>query len=377
MLQGRRLASARLLRSQIEHQLSDAVKARVYSRVSRSVLARRRFVLFATLTVVLSLGVCVLVLLAADVYVHKRFETVAGVNIWGYRGPVVGRKRPNEIRLVALGGSTVINFGLPFEESFPHQLEMELNRSPERAGRSFSVVNLGFNNEGAYTFQYTLADYQYLHYDIAILYEGYNDLSAPNRRFLRHESAVFRWTGYYPLLPIVAGEKVMQLRSGDIHEAYRGRVVFRPSAVARTKAALLEASLSIVRSVENAAATQHLAPPIVEDNGCSPRWQDYCHGVAAGIDAALARHSAALVVTQPYLSDLHRWQQHDLAEMIARRYGSNPLVMYVNLGETVDKTDPALCWDGMHLLAPGNALIARGLMPAVLRMLESPRFTSR
>jgi len=340
-------------------------------------MTKRRFFAFALTAVVASLAACAVVLVVADLYAHRRFDHVAGVNIWGYRGPVAARKGPGQIRIVALGGSTVLNFGLPYEESFPHQLEIELNRSAS-ASRSYSVVNLGFSNEGAYPFQYTLADYDYLRYDVAILYEGYNDLSAPNRRFARHESAIFRWTGYYPLLPMVAGEKVMQLRSGDIHEAYRGRVVFRPTAVSRTKAALLEASLNIARSIESAAARPPAtAPPSVEDNGCSTRWQDYCHGVAAGIDAALARHSAVIVASQPYLSDLHRGQQRDLREMIARRYGSNPRVRYVDLGDAVDLTDPTLCWDGMHLLAEGNARIARGLKPAVVTLTTSPMFVRR
>ena len=31
------------------------------------------------------------VLLAADVYLHWRVQNVGAVNVWGYRGPVVGR----------------------------------------------------------------------------------------------------------------------------------------------------------------------------------------------------------------------------------------------------------------------------------------------
>lgn len=340
-------------------------------------LTRSRFLLFAVASAVLSIFVCGVALLATDLYFHRRFEDVAGVNIWGYRGPVAGRKRPGEIRVVALGGSTVMNFAQSFDDSFPHQLDGTLNAAG--AGRPFSVVNLGFNTEGAYTFRYTLADYAYLRYDVAVLYEGYNDLSAPNERMVRHESGVFRWTGYFPLLPMIAQEKAMALRSGDIHEAYRGRVVFRPSAVARTKAALLEASASIYKSLEASAAQWHPdpSPGPNADGDCSARWRFYCQSVAAGVDAALARHSAVLVVTQPYINDLHREQQRDLRDMLGRRYGSNPLVRYVNLGDAVDVTDPTLCWDGMHLLAEGNARIARALAPAVLQMVESPAFRSR
>lgn len=341
-----------------------------------SLVTHPRFLLFAIASVVLSLSACILALLGADVYVHHRFEYVAGVNIRGYRGAVAGRKRPHQVRIVTLGGSTVLNWGQPFEESFPAQLDIALNKSSAASARPFSVVNLGFSTEGAFTFRYTLADYDYLGPDIALLYEGYNDLSVPNLKMVRHESAVFRWTGYFPMLPMVAQEKAMQLRSGDIHEAYRGRVVFRPSAVARTKAALLEASVSIVKSLEASAATSHPDTPLVTDvrGDCSPPWRFYCQSIGAAVDSALARHSAAMVVTQPYLNDLHRDQQRELREMLRRRYGVNPLVMYVDLGNAVDLADPSLCWDGMHLLAEGNRRIARALTPAVQQMVQSPAF---
>lgn len=343
-------------------------------------MTRGRFALFATAAVLLSLGTCAAALLAADLYVHHRFERAAGVNIWGYRGPIVGRKRADEIRIAAVGGSTVLNYGLSFEASFPHQLESLLNASSAAASRRFSVVNLGYNNAGAYSFQYTLADYQSLHYDIAVLYEGYNDLSgAPNLRVNRRDSVVYRWTGYYPLLPIVVGEKAMQLRTGDIHEAYRGHVVFRPSAVARTKAALLEASVKIMQSLDTPSGSGPVPEATSADafDACTPRWGGYCRSVAEGIDTALSRHSAVLVVTQPYINASHRAQQDELRRMLVHRYASNPLVMYVNLGDAVDVTDPALCWDGMHLMDAGNARIAAGIAPAVLEMIRRPAFAQR
>ena len=39
-------------------------------------------------------------------------------------------------------------------------------------------MNLGYNNEGAYSFRATLEDYAWLDYDLALLYEGYNDMMA-------------------------------------------------------------------------------------------------------------------------------------------------------------------------------------------------------
>ena len=44
---------------------------------------------FALVTVALTLIACLVVLLAADIYLHRKYERTASVNVWGYRGPVV------------------------------------------------------------------------------------------------------------------------------------------------------------------------------------------------------------------------------------------------------------------------------------------------
>lgn len=335
---------------------------------------RARFVVFALASVAMSLVLCLAVLLAIDVYVHGKFDRT-GVNIWGYRGATVGRKRPGEFRVVVAGGSTVLGYGLPPDAAFPHQLELALNGRDASASR-FRVVNLGFSNEGAYSFRFTLADYAYLDYDLTILYEGYNDLGGPNLSTRRRDAALFRWFGYFPMLPLVATEKMRALRSGDLRAAYRGeKTTFRPNAVARTEATLLQASVALYDSIEAQAARwrPESAPAVPDDDGCSPYWAFYCHSVHAGIDAALARHSRVIVVTQPYLEHSHRAQQEELRGMLARRYASNPLVKYVNLGDAVSVRDPQMCWDGMHLTERGNEIIGRALAPSVLELARVTR----
>jgi len=331
---------------------------------------RRRFVAFALVSVVLSLGVSLAAVLAVDVYVHSKFDKT-GVNIWGYRGPTAGRKRPGEIRVVVAGGSTVLGYGLPPEAAFPHQLELALNGPGTPGGSRFRVVNLGFSNEGAHTFQYTLADYAYLKYDLTVLYEGYNDLGGANVSERRRDAALFRWFGYFPMLPIVATEKMRTLRTGDIRASYRGeKTTFRPNAGARTEAALLQASVALYDSIEAQAARwrPETSPVVPDDDGCSEYWRFYCHSVHLGIDAALARQSRVIVVTQPYLAQSHRAQQEELRAMLVRRYGSTALVKYLNLGDALSVRDPVMCWDGMHLTERGNELIGRALAPAVLEL---------
>ena len=347
------------------------MKALVSSRDLKQITTAK-FIAFAVATVTIVLVGAFLVLLGADLYVHRKFDKAAGLNIWGYRGPVLGRKQPNEIRVAVIGGSTALGFGLPWTDAFPHQLEVALNRSEAARTRHFVVANLGYNNNGAYSFRYTLEDYEYLSYDVVCFYEGYNDLNdMTNVRVSRRDSGIFRWTGYYPLLPTVAIEKAMQLRhGGDLRAAYWGRpVVFRPNFADRTKASALETSMAILNALEQRVDSGELRKielPVELSEGCGKRWAVYCHSVALAVAEARKMGKAVLVVTQPYIKDIHRDQQRALKGMLSARWGGDPWVRHVDLGDAVDLKDETLCWDGMHLTPAGNQKIAGGLVQPVL-----------
>src|SRR5258705_13029699 len=123
---------------------------------------RRAAVVLAALGLAAAVGL--LVLLAVDVYLHGRYERSAGFNVWGYRGPVAGRKQPNEYRIVVLGGSAAYGYGVSWEQAMPAVLERQLRA--RSTSPFFTVINLGYNNEGAYSFKPTLEDYRSLGYDL-------------------------------------------------------------------------------------------------------------------------------------------------------------------------------------------------------------------
>ena len=79
--------------------------------VKPAALSRRRKLAFVAVAFVLTAAVGVSALLAFDVYLHHRVQYAAGVNVWGYRGDVVGRKKPGETRIIVLGGSTAFGTG--------------------------------------------------------------------------------------------------------------------------------------------------------------------------------------------------------------------------------------------------------------------------
>ena len=317
-------------------------------------------------------------LLIIDIYLHGRYERSAGYNVWGYRGPRLGAKPPGELRIAMLGGSTAYGYGVSWDEAIPAQLERELTS----AGKPISVVNLGYNNEGAYSLRFTIEDYLWLDYDLAILYEGYNDvqLTPPdvNRQVFRRDSPVFRLTGYLPIFPIIFKEKAAALRSGGAPgAAYDAsqKTVFRPGFAARGAAGMLSTlsgvSEAIGQQANGVSSPEHRDAPARGASGCEFPWTLYCDSMAAAIEVARSHGIAVLVVGQPEMPAhtsarvRHDHQQQQLASMIARQFGSDSRVRYVSMRGVVETTDPSTSFDLMHLNADGNRLVAHRLAAAV------------
>ena len=349
----------------------------------RSQVSRRKRVLFALSAILLSAVVGGGVLLATDIYLHSKYQTSAGFNVWGYRGPAAGRKQPGEYRIVVLGGSAAYGYGVEWNQAIPALLEQRLAPLAP-AGRRYRVINLAYNNEGAYSFAYTLRDYAYLNYDMAFLYEGYNDLmgdpKAPNVSIFRHESPVFRLTGYLPIFPIVFKEKAASMLSGgDIGSLYRfqNKTVFRPGLATQAAAGVLRTTAEIGQSLERQLGRATPEPlhgiPENDSTGCKFPWGQYCQSIAAGVRAALAGNHPVIVASQPYeigefLHARHVEQQREAAAMLARTFGGDPRVRYVNLGDAIDLADPAMSFDRMHLTAAGNQRLTDRLVQPVAEM---------
>jgi lysophospholipase L1-like esterase len=333
--------------------------------------------LFAAAAVVLSLMAGVGLLWAADLYLHKKFEAVAGLNIHGYRGPLVGRKQPGEQRVVVLGGSTALGYGVPPAESFPALLEQRLNARPG-AGR-VRLINLAYNTEGAHAYLYNLRYYERLQYDVALLYTGFNDLAGGNRYVYRNTSPIFKLTGYMPILPLIFQEKAMALRhGGDIEGAYRGqKTVFKPNLAQRTAASALEGAVRVTQSLEQqlgrfaADRPEQVLPEFPECGG----WGVYCESVYRAVRHVRDRGRQALVISEPHLHDAQITegqvaQQEALRAMLRAHFGGDPRVHYLDFGRVVDLGDPAMAFDGLHLTAAGNQRVAEALAEPLARILQ-------
>lgn len=338
-------------------------------------MTRKKKLLFAAAAMLLASGIATSGLLAVDIYLHGKYQRSAGYNVWGYRGPRVGAKKVDEIRIAVLGGSTAFGYGVTWEESLPTVLEQNL----KNASQPVSVVNLGYNNEGAYSLRYTLEDYQWLDYDMAILYDGYNDLNfnAPdmNRQVYRRDSPVFRWTGYLPIFPIIFQEKAAAMLAGDVSAAYsKEKTVFRPGLAARGVAGVVDATVgagtALQEGVNAVAPPTHFGEAIKQGTDCETPWQIYCESVANAIAYGRANQTDVMFVGQPLSQyptqvERHPHMQDQVALMIARRFGNDPRVRFATMRDAVDLTDDQLSFDGMHLTADGNRIVAEKLAEAV------------
>jgi hypothetical protein len=335
---------------------------------------KRRKLIFAIAAIALSAVFAGALVLTVDVFLHRKYADVAGLNTWGYRGPVVGRKRPGERRVVVLGGSTAFGYGGTPDEAMPASLNRQLN-DRLGAGDEVSVVNLAYNNEGAYSFVFTLQDYEYLDYDVALLYTGYNDLGRENTQVYRRESPVFRLTGYSLIFPLIFREKALTLRYGSIEDGYREeQTTFTPNLTARATSSALDAASSISSALERQLGrlTDEPAPlvPTPTAEGCGEQWRHYCQGLDDAVSYVLASERHVFVVTQPYIADVHVEQQRRVAGMLEDRFGGEPRFHFVGLGSAIDLEDRTLAPDGMHLSASGNERIAQELVPHLLPVLR-------
>jgi len=222
------------------------------------------------------------------------------------------------------------------------------------------VLNLGFNNEGAYSFKFTLKDYAYLEPDVVVLYSGYNDVkNIENKIIFRHRSPVFLWTGFLPLLPSLTIDKLTvwkrELSGSD------ERTIFEPPDVKTIKNGdeLRKQVGSLTQKDTTTDAT----------TATCAEWQFYCEQISETVSVALKDGKRVLVVTEPYLSNDHVAQQAAIANMLSVRFAENPNVHYLNLGTVVDLRDTSLCWDGMHLTEEGNRRIAAALAQPVRELL--------
>jgi hypothetical protein len=257
--------------------------------------------------------------LAVNVALHRRAEEGSGLNVRGYRGPVLKQKGPREIRVAVLGGS--VPFGSAFKRSLPLYLEQDLNNPRLRGDAHYEgaapmiVADLTSPCDGVGTLIATMRDYATLNADIFCLYVGHEDrcVLGPAQSW-RGQSWIFRTVGYW----------------WPVHVADGG--------------------------------AHPLAP--------APAPAAYLHDLDAAIEHALRAGRSVLVVTHPFLTPEEAGLQDRVGPALRARFRASSRFSYVDLRTGID-TDPAfVARDGVHLTPDGNALIAENVAQAVFHLVK-------
>lgn len=287
---------------------------------------------------------CVLALLAADLYAHKRVEMVGGVNVWGYRGTVAKQRTAGDHRLLFVGGTRAYGYGATADGTAAHALEWDLTADLRRP---VTVINAAVMGATASDFAAMVSRRLNLDPDTVCVYDdlGYATTRPRDSRLARAAN------GYTPVLPLVLEEKGMAWRFGSVEGGYAGAAP-AGSLFRRAAGASLQRLGSTLRTIES--------PPV------SATTPGYASSMLAAVDAALARAARVLVVVDPAHDQRTRGNLAALEEAIRARGDSR-----ITLLPLSGVGGPDTLLDGYSYNAQGRARVALSLRAALRELLKS------
>jgi hypothetical protein len=162
-----------------------------------------------------------LLVVAADLYAHKRVEHLGGVNIWGYRGSTARARVPGDVRVVYVGGTRAFGYGVHAEGTIPYTLEWNLTGWTRKP---VTVINAAVMGATAGDYEFIIERQLSLQPDVVVLYDDLGLAPASPR-----VSRVARWfSGYTPALPLVLEEKGTLLQAAGSPLSRAAGSVMRP-----------------------------------------------------------------------------------------------------------------------------------------------------
>jgi hypothetical protein len=270
----------------------------------------------------------------ADLRAHWQRSEVRDVNMWGFRGRP--RLKPVGLRVAVVGGSAAYGYGVDWENSLPYYLDSALERWARRQPQTVPIdaVNLAALGDGAASYIHTLESYHYLEPDLVCIYDGYSGVGVTGAYGSRHGSLVFRATGYFPIL-------------GDVLAGREPRM-----------------------AADRAAVDPMLRDDQAGDVTCAGGSHAYCDAMLRTVAWSIDRGMKVAVVTPPHVSRRHEAQQASLAAALARRFGGDQRVRYLNMGRFLDLNDRIESFDRVHLTAHGNQAVAYELAPLLFAVMR-------
>lgn len=267
-----------------------------------------------------------LMLLAADLYAHKRVELVGGVNIWGYRGAVARQRVAGDTRILFLGGTRAYGYGTTADGTIAAALEWNLTTHTQQ---KVSVINAARLGATSADYAAMIDRFAFVQPDIIVLYDDLGHASTRPR--LSRITASAR--GYEPILPMVMQEKGWMMAQSD-------------SRLERAAGAALQTVGDTLMRVES------YTPQPTEG---------YAESMLAAVDAA-AERAQVLVVVDPPSGNAQLENLIALRRGIAARASTR-----VRLLELSDVARPGELLDGYNYGA-----VARGRVMAAIEVALLP-----
>ena len=298
------------------------------------------------LLVMEAVAIAGLLTLALDMRAHNRVERLGGVNIWGYRGPVMRRKAANEIRIAAAGGDLAFGWGVAPGETLIFNVRQLLALTlDQRGGRlhTFTAVDVGAIGLTPAEYAGWIQHFAYLQPDVVCLVPDTRHHRAANVSVQPDRgSPIFRSFGYAPILPLVVEEK---------------------GAVMHSR--MVRAAGSIVAQLDRIGAVTADPSAGGRESGAA-----YVGVIKQAVQTALANGSAVVLIGPPVLTVEDGVDRGALAEMVMATFGNEPRVRFVDLGERADMAEPAMWLGGVALSAAGHAKAASHVVPDVLQLVQ-------
>lgn len=284
-----------------------------------------------------------------DQYAHKRTQSMAGVNSWGYRGAVMPQRVPGELRIAVVGGDAAFGWGVAPGETTAAYLKLWVQTSlPAGSGRTVTAVNLGALGLPARNYADRIQQFRYLAPDLICLYLDPIDRRAA-ATLPPADSAIAAVTGYVPMLPLLLQEKGKR-------EIARGRSL--AGGVLSVTGRSLRATDRVIARLWNGAAT--------------PLDADRSNAFAAALATALEAAAAVVIVLPMPFTEEEATGHAAARQFFERRALAEPRMRVVDLGAELTLADPDLRLDASNFGAGGHSLAARAITPAVSQLFSRP-----
>jgi hypothetical protein len=311
----------------------------------------------------------VLLVVALDLYAHRRVEMLAGLNIHGYRGAVAHQRQPNEIRIEVIGGTRAFGLGMPASWTPATVLGQEVRLAIDRPGAVLRpVVSLTLGRPGALPASYpsTIERFAHLRPDYICIYD---DLGVGGALQPEETSWIFAHSGYWPALPLVLREKGLSWRYGTVGRGYAAGPHSDVPWNRRVAGVILEATGSTLATIDglstSPAARTPLQPAV------------YANDLRRAIDVALRHARGVVLAVSPAETPAQAARLAALLPQVDRVREAAPQFRFVNLDGIPDLVDSSQRLDGWSYGGDVIARAARTIAPAVLDLIGRAPVPSR